>query len=141
MARFVEDLRLTLPLLAGVDWRDPGIVPMPLGDPQSVDLKSLRVAFHTDNGIVSAHPCNSCRCQEDGKRAVCCGSRCRRSTPQMVSSKPMKSSSPVISADGGAGIQMLLRIAGTTEVHPLTGALARAGAPHALSTMEFSAFL
>ena len=29
MARYVEDLALTLPILAGVDWRDPATVPMP----------------------------------------------------------------------------------------------------------------
>lgn len=53
MARRVEDLSLILPIIAGMDWRDPAIVPMPLGAPQQVDLKTLRVAMHTDNGIVS----------------------------------------------------------------------------------------
>jgi len=31
MARYVEDLILTLPIIAAVDWRDPAIIPMPLG--------------------------------------------------------------------------------------------------------------
>ncbi|HEX7955390.1 MAG TPA: amidase, partial [Pyrinomonadaceae bacterium] len=53
LARRVEDLALALPLLCGTDWRDPTVVPAPLGDPAEVDLKSLRVAFHTDNGIVA----------------------------------------------------------------------------------------
>jgi amidase len=44
LARYVEDLALILPILAGVDWSDPAIVPMPLGDPQAVPLKGLRVA-------------------------------------------------------------------------------------------------
>lgn len=47
MARFVEDLALALPLIAGVDWRDPGVVPMPFGDPDAVELRSLRVATFT----------------------------------------------------------------------------------------------
>jgi len=34
MARFVQDLALILPVIAGVDWRDPAVVPMPLGDPR-----------------------------------------------------------------------------------------------------------
>src|SRR2546425_5503678 len=42
MARFVEDLSLALPIIAGVDGRDPSIVPVPLGDPKRVDLKTLR---------------------------------------------------------------------------------------------------
>jgi amidase len=53
MARFVEDLSLTLPIIAGEDGKDVGIAPVPLGDPRAVDLKRLRIAFHTDNGIKS----------------------------------------------------------------------------------------
>jgi amidase len=56
LARNVDDLVLTLPLLVGPDWRDPAIVPMPLGDPASVNLKQLRVAFHTDNGVITPTP-------------------------------------------------------------------------------------
>lgn len=56
MARFLEDLILALPIIAGADWLDPTVVPMPLGDPSAVDLKTLRVAFHTDNGIFSPTP-------------------------------------------------------------------------------------
>ena len=47
MARYVEDLVLTLPIISGPDWEDPAIIPMPLGDPSNVDLGSLRVAFYT----------------------------------------------------------------------------------------------
>jgi amidase len=56
MARFVEDLILTLPIIARVDWLDPTVVPMPLGNPSAVDLKTLRVAFYTDSGILSPTP-------------------------------------------------------------------------------------
>ncbi len=47
MARYVEDLALTLPIISGPDWEDPAIVPMPLGDPSEVDLGALRIAFYT----------------------------------------------------------------------------------------------
>ncbi|MCB0063583.1 MAG: hypothetical protein KDE19_15780, partial [Caldilineaceae bacterium] len=53
MARKVEDLILTLPIISGVDWQDPAIVPMPLGAPNAVELNELRVAFFTDNGIAT----------------------------------------------------------------------------------------
>ena len=56
LARFVEDLILTLPIIAGMDWIDPTAVPMPLGDPHAVDLPSLRVAFYTDNDFFPATP-------------------------------------------------------------------------------------
>lgn len=51
MARRVEDLILCLPIISGVDWKDPAIVPMPLNDPNNVDSNRLHVAFFTDNGI------------------------------------------------------------------------------------------
>jgi amidase len=53
MARFVEDLGLILPVIAGMDYLDPAVIPMPLGDPGQVDLGKLRVVVHTDNGIQS----------------------------------------------------------------------------------------
>ena len=53
MARFVEDLVLALPIISGPDWRDPAIVPMPLDDPSDVDIGGLRVAMHTDNGVMT----------------------------------------------------------------------------------------
>lgn len=51
MARSVADLALVLPIIAGVDWRDSAVVPMPLGDPRAVALSSLRVAFYANDGI------------------------------------------------------------------------------------------
>ncbi len=56
LSRFIEDLALTLPIISGVDWRDPGVIPMPLGDPGAVQLQGLRVAFYTDDGIASPTP-------------------------------------------------------------------------------------
>lgn len=43
MARDVDDLALVTSLIAGVDWRDASVVPMPLGDHRAVDLRELRV--------------------------------------------------------------------------------------------------
>jgi amidase len=56
MARHVTDLSLLLPIMAGPDWVDPYIVPMPIQDPADVKLRDLRVSFHTDNGIQSPTP-------------------------------------------------------------------------------------
>ncbi len=53
LARFVEDLVLTLPIIAGVDWRDAGVIPMPLGDPGDVTIAGLRAAVYTDDGVAS----------------------------------------------------------------------------------------
>jgi amidase len=44
LARCVDDLALTLPIIAGADDYDAGVVPMPLGDVTRVDVGSLRIA-------------------------------------------------------------------------------------------------
>jgi amidase len=53
MARYVEDLDLVLPILAGADWRDPFIVSAPIRKSVAVGLRNLRVAVYTNNGIFS----------------------------------------------------------------------------------------
>jgi amidase len=50
LSRFVRDLAPTLSVLVGPDNRDSGVVPMPLGDPDSAALAGLRVAFYTEDG-------------------------------------------------------------------------------------------
>jgi amidase len=47
LSRFVQDLAPVLKILAGPDSRDGGVVPMPVGDPEAVELSGLRVAFYT----------------------------------------------------------------------------------------------
>ena len=53
MARSVEDIALTLPLLSGPDGVDPTVMPIPLNDPAKVKLSDLNIAFHTDNGLAT----------------------------------------------------------------------------------------
>ena len=56
LARTVDDLVLLLGIIAGPDWRDPTIVPMPKANPDEVELRKLRVAFFTDNGTLTPIP-------------------------------------------------------------------------------------
>lgn len=56
LARYVDDLHFLLSIIAGPDAKDPAIIPGPLPDPASVDLSSLRVVFHSDNGFVTPIP-------------------------------------------------------------------------------------
>src|SRR5690606_15580009 len=51
LARHVEDFVTTLPVIAGVDWRDPSVVPVVVGRPEAVELRRLRLAFFTDGGM------------------------------------------------------------------------------------------
>ncbi len=56
MARKVEDLLLITPLLWGPDGRDCAMAPVPYGDPASVELSKLKVAFYTTNGVADPTP-------------------------------------------------------------------------------------
>lgn len=49
MARYVEDLALALLIIAGPDWRDSSVIPMPLGNYRKVDVSKLKVAFYTQH--------------------------------------------------------------------------------------------
>jgi amidase len=54
MARTVEDLTAALPVISGPDWIDAGVHDVPLRDMHAVSIKGLRVAVHTNNGIMPA---------------------------------------------------------------------------------------
>jgi amidase len=49
MARYVEDIALALPIIAGPDWRDSSVIPMPLGNYRKIDVSKLSVAFYTQH--------------------------------------------------------------------------------------------
>jgi amidase len=118
LARFVEDLALVLPLISGVDWQDAAIVPVPLGDPRAIDPRRLRVAFHTDNGI--AKP--SGEIAEVVRKAAAVlaqeGIPVEEVRPRAIE-QTYEIYHSLFTADGGAGVESLLKMAGTTRVHPL----------------------
>jgi amidase len=60
----VEDVALALPILAGVDWQDASVVPMPLGDWRTVDLRPLRVACYTHHAEAAPTPETAATCRQ-----------------------------------------------------------------------------
>ena len=56
IARFVEDVSLVLPVIAGPDWIDPYAVPAPLGDPGDVAVGDLRVGWFADDPRLDVTP-------------------------------------------------------------------------------------
>ncbi|HEX6819751.1 MAG TPA: amidase family protein, partial [Ktedonobacterales bacterium] len=60
MASVVDDLILSLGVLTGaanpIVGATGGRPPLPLGDPDTVDISSLRVAYYTDDGTLSVAP-------------------------------------------------------------------------------------
>jgi amidase len=117
MARFVEDLILILPIIAGVDWRDPAIVPMPLGDPNAIMLNQLRVAAHTDNGIMTPTAETVDVVQSAAQALADAGMSVVEARPTGIE-QTAELFSGLFNADGGATTRMLLQIYGTTQPHP-----------------------
>jgi Asp-tRNA(Asn)/Glu-tRNA(Gln) amidotransferase A subunit family amidase len=62
MGRYVEDLALLLPILAGPDGVDPYAVPVALGDWRAVDTGRLRVGYFASAGVA--------RCSDATRKAV-----------------------------------------------------------------------
>lgn len=140
MARFVEDLILTLPIIAGVDWRDPMVVPMPLGDPETVDIKKLRLAFHTDNGVMSPTSETEDVVKKAANTLADAGASVKEDRPEGIE-KSFEIFSSLGAADGGAGIEKLLHAVGTTEMHPWSQALLKLYRASAMTTAEFSSLM
>ena len=117
MARYVDDLALVLPIIAGQDWRDPAIVPMPIGEPDAVDLGTLRVAVHTDNGIVAATPETEQAVRAAASKLSDAGASVEEARPDVLR-QTADLYRRLDTADGGAWVRRLLEKAGTTEPHP-----------------------
>ncbi|HWZ18541.1 MAG TPA: amidase [Ktedonobacteraceae bacterium] len=140
MARYVVDLALTFPILAGMDWRDPATVPMPPGEPGNVELKSLRVAFYTDNGIMSPTHETIGVVRTAVHALADVGASVEEARPAGIE-QSYEIFRDLFAADGGAGAQRLLQMVGTTEVHPFLYQLGEILRPYAMTTAEFSSFL
>ena len=136
MARFVEDLNLALPIIAGVDWRDPAIIPIPLGDATKVDLKTLRVAFHTDNGIETPTKEIIEAIRKTAKALEGCVAAVEEARPYAIE-QSFEIYLGLFTADGGAGLKEVLRTAGTKRVHPLMQQVLELHHSHSRSMTEF----
>lgn len=140
MARYAEDLALALPVIAGADWRDPAAVPAYPGDLPPVDPGSLRAAFYTGNGIAPPTP-ETARAVKSAAQALSeAGLSVEEDCPEAaVQSHDLIQD--LLGADGGAGLNTALLLAGTAEIHPLTRRLMDSMRPRALSTAEFGGLM
>ena len=118
LARYVEDLALVLPVISGIDMQDTAIVPMPLGDPHALDRRPLRVAFHTDNGIVAPSAEIRAVVKRSAKVLAAAGIHVDAARPPGIE-QTYEIYLGLFTADGGAAIESLLKEVGTRHVHPL----------------------
>ena len=140
LARYVEDLTLALPLICGVDHRDPTTVPVPLQNPQDVKLPHLRIAVFIDNGISSPSAETVEMVEQSAEILAQAGVTVTQARPPMIE-QTHEIYYRLLAADGGVGLQQLLKSWGTTESHPYTAQVRAGHAQHQLSTAEFSAYL
>jgi amidase len=117
MTRYVEDLAMILPIIAGVDWRDPAIIPMPLRDPESVDLSELRIAFHCDNGVATPIQEIQTAITSAADTLSNAGASVTEVCPLGIE-QSLELFSGLMVGDGGSLIRMLLDVYGTDEPHP-----------------------
>ncbi|MFB3060936.1 MAG: amidase, partial [Candidatus Binatia bacterium] len=118
LARYVDDLALLLPIIAGPDWIDPAIIPMPLGSPKDVDLAKLRVSFHTDNGVKTPTAQTVEVIRAAAKALSDENILVEEARPDGIEESMELFS--LSRADGGIAVRRLLKEAGTTE-HTLHG--------------------
>ena len=140
LARSVEDLELALKIVSGVDGHDPAIVPAPLGETATVDLKKLRVAFHTDNGIASPEPDVAEAVRKATAALAEAGVKVEEALPPGVGDT-FEIYRALFCADGGAGLKSLIELAGTQEIHPLLQQALEIQQQHGISMADYGALV
>lgn len=137
MARSIDDLALLLGVIAGPDWRDASVVPAPLGDPEKVELRGIRLALHVDNGLRAPSP--------EVARVVKAAARALQDQGVEVEDERPEALKDVLSldddlyrADGASWLRRLLDRAGTKEPGP---DVAVSLDKRPMTSSEFSAFL
>ena len=114
LARYVDDLMLLLPLIMGPDWIDPGVVHQPWSNPREVDLSTLRVSFHTDNGVMTPTP-ETVQTVNSVMQALASQVATVEERRPAGVEQGFEIGLGVYFWDGGAAVSRLLRDAGTTE--------------------------
>lgn len=114
LVRRVEDLMLLLEIIAGPDDKDPFIIPMALSEPKNKKISDLRIAFHTDNGIVAADSNIDAVVRKTVAMLEDAGCRVVEKRPQGIE-KSHELAMGLWAADGGASIRRMLKDAGTTD--------------------------
>ncbi|MEM7114083.1 MAG: amidase [Chloroflexota bacterium] len=122
MARFVEDLILTLPLLIGPDGHDPTTVPMPLGQPSDVDISQLRIAFYIDGGLSPVETAIANAILAASQAIAQTGARVTEATPVPLA-RAAELHRWVMYADRGLWMERILQEAGSASPGPHIGRL------------------
>jgi len=120
LARYVEDLKLILPIIIGPDQIDAAIHPVPWTDPDTVQIKNLKYSWFIDHG--STKPC-SVETVEAITSAVAslesAGIKLKEDAPIKDIQEAEDVRQRLFSADGRAWVSRLTEKYGTKQTHPL----------------------
>ncbi len=112
MARCVEDLAMALTLVAGPDWRDPAILPTPIGDMAAVEISGLRIAWYTDGGLAMPVDVIANAIKTASNELTKAGAHTHEAAPRALP-RATELVPALCYADGGAWLERLLMNAGT----------------------------
>lgn len=118
MARKVEDLAAVLPIVSGPDWTDSAAQAMPLLNPEDVRIDGLRIAVHTDNGILPARADVAKTVLQAAQALADGGAEIEETVPTGID-QCNDIFFGIAFADKGEGVRDVLSMAGTKEIHPL----------------------
>jgi len=119
MAKHVEDLILIFPIISGPDGLDPDVVPIEIGDPSKVTLRGLRAAVYTDNGLMTPASEIMDAVISSANHLARLGVIVEEILPSGID-QTLDIWLDLTLGDGGERIRTLLKMAGTTELHPWT---------------------
>ena len=115
IARRVDDLALVLPVIAGPDGIDPHVAPVPLGDPDRVEVGSLRVVAFSDNGIHTPTTATIAAVEAAVAAVAATGAEISWDVPPDIADAA-DTWDRLIRADGHAWLRRLITAAGTPGV-------------------------
>lgn len=114
LTRSVGDAWIILKIISGPDWKDAAIIPAPMGDPASVSIRKLKIAYYTDNGVVTPTKETISMVESAANALEATGAEVTMDYHGGFS-EMTQIRSKLMGADGGAGFQRLLDRAGTKE--------------------------
>jgi amidase len=135
MARYTEDLVLAMQLLAQEDDADFSAPPVALLD--APDLKTLRIAFFTDNGFAPCRPAVVNAVEQCARFFADQGLVVEPSRPPGVEDA-YELELALLGADGAEGIDDYLKTVGSDQTHPLLNGFLDHMRPHRATVPQFA---
>lgn len=137
MARWTEDLELAMHLLAGEDESDLSSPPVPVFAGE--DVRRLRIAFFTDNGIARCSAPVRETVAAAARRLAANGIHVEEEKPPCIEQSYQLEMS-ILGADGGEGIDAYLHSIGSDPVHPLLSNFVQRFRPFRSSAAQLASY-